>query len=125
MGEVLLKKNYLVCLGDCYSNDPHINKADFHVRTLLRAVSGGSVLIVHCPEKDRRQQTLEVLPQLVRGLREKGFDLATLGELFPMEMTGHFGARPSRELKVELQKPVGIVFEDSTEGGVYVESFMP
>lgn len=83
MRSVLLRRGYSVCLGDCYSSDPHIENADWHVRTLLRAAEAGSVLILHCPEANSRQQTLQVLPRLVEGLRARNLDLVTLDELFP------------------------------------------
>lgn len=86
MRSVLIQEGYIVCLGDCYSSDPTINDVEFHCRTLLRGVRSGSVIIVHCPEQDNhRHQTLELLPRLVRELRDRGLVLATLDELFPLE----------------------------------------
>jgi len=82
MRAVLLRKGYCVCLGDCYSNDPHIDDASYHVDTLLLAATGGSVIIVHCPEAECRQQTLDVVPELVAGLRKRNLSLVTLDELF-------------------------------------------
>eukprot|EP00747_Dinoflagellata_sp_TGD_P039104 gnl/TRDRNA2_/TRDRNA2_140067_c0_seq1.p1 gnl/TRDRNA2_/TRDRNA2_140067_c0~~gnl/TRDRNA2_/TRDRNA2_140067_c0_seq1.p1 ORF type:complete len:139 (-),score=18.32 gnl/TRDRNA2_/TRDRNA2_140067_c0_seq1:94-510(-) len=82
MRAVLSRKGYRVCLGDCYSNDPHIDDISYHVKTLLRAATGGSVLIVHCPEANLRQQTLKVVPELVAGLRKRNLQLVTLNELF-------------------------------------------
>lgn len=82
MRRVLLRKGYEVCLGDCFSSDPKVDDVDFHVRTLSRAVRGGSVLILHCPESTCRQQTLELIPRLASELRNLDFEFATLDELF-------------------------------------------
>lgn len=83
MREVLLEDGYTVCLGDCYSSDPHIHDPDYHCTTLLRGARGGSVIIVHCPEENTRHQTLDLLPKLVRGLSDRGLRHVTLDELFP------------------------------------------
>lgn len=82
MRRVCAQEGYRVALGDCYSDDPHISDPDFHVSTLLHSASAGSVLIVHCPEPGRREQTLLVLPRLVEGLRQKNLTLTTLDDLF-------------------------------------------
>lgn len=83
MRSVCAEEGYSICLGDCYSSDPDINDVEYHATTLLRCASAGSVIIVHCPEEGLRHQTLEVVPKLVQGLRERGLQLATLDELFP------------------------------------------
>jgi len=83
MRSVCAEEGYSVCLGDCYSSDPDIHDVEYHAATLLRGASAGSVMIVHCPEEGCRHQTLEVVPKLVRGLQERGLQLATLDELFP------------------------------------------
>eukprot|EP00930_Biecheleria_cincta_P058345 TRINITY_DN44186_c0_g1_i1.p1 TRINITY_DN44186_c0_g1~~TRINITY_DN44186_c0_g1_i1.p1 ORF type:complete len:246 (-),score=35.25 TRINITY_DN44186_c0_g1_i1:132-836(-) len=82
MREVLRQKGYTVCLGDCYSADPHVNEFEFHVRVLSRAAKGGSIIILHCPEANCRRQTFQVLPKLVGELRDRGYDPVTLDELF-------------------------------------------
>jgi len=83
MRSVCAEEGYSVCLGDCYSSDHDIPNVEYHATTLLRGASAGSVIIVHCPEEGCRHQTLEVVPKLVRGLQQRGLQLATLDELFP------------------------------------------
>lgn len=82
MRQVCIEEGYTVCLGDCYSDDCGIGDVDYHVTTLLRGAVGGSIIIVHCPEGGRRAQTLEVLPQLVAGLRQRGLEPVSLTEMF-------------------------------------------
>lgn len=74
-----------VAMGDCYSDDPHVNDAKWHVKMLAGMSLPGSVIILHCPEADNhRAQTLQILGPLVEELRAKGLQCVTLQTLFPM-----------------------------------------
>lgn len=49
------------------------------VRGVLRNAQGGSIVVFHMNRKG--VHTAEVLPEVIKGLREKGFTLVTVGEL--------------------------------------------
>jgi peptidoglycan/xylan/chitin deacetylase (PgdA/CDA1 family) len=49
------------------------------VRTVLRDAKGGSIIVFHMNRKG--VHTAEVLPDIINGLRNKGFTLVTVGEL--------------------------------------------
>jgi len=82
MREVCRQKGYRVCMGDSYSADPQVNDPDFHVEALSRSAKGGSIIILHCPEANSRQQTLQVLRGLVGVLRARCHRMVTLDDLF-------------------------------------------
>ena len=49
------------------------------VRGIVRDAKGGSIIVFHMNRKG--VHTAEVLPEIIDGLREKGFTLVTVGEL--------------------------------------------
>jgi peptidoglycan-N-acetylglucosamine deacetylase len=49
------------------------------VRGVLRKAKGGSIIVFHINKKG--VHTAESLPAIIKGLREKGFDLVTVGEM--------------------------------------------
>ncbi len=49
------------------------------VRVVLRDAQGGSIIVFHMNKKG--VHTAEILPEIIRGLREKGFTLVTVGEM--------------------------------------------
>ncbi len=49
------------------------------VRSVLREAKGGSIIVFHMNRKG--VHTAEILPEIIKGLREKGFTLVTVGEL--------------------------------------------
>ncbi len=49
------------------------------IRSVLREARGGSIIVFHMNRKG--VHTAEVLPDIIKGLREKGFTLVTVGEM--------------------------------------------
>ncbi len=49
------------------------------VRGIVRDAKGGSIIVFHMNRKG--VHTAEILPEIIDGLREKGFTLVTVGEL--------------------------------------------
>lgn len=66
---------YDVASGD---PDPHLSARKI-VQGVLHDAKNGSIIIFHMNRKGVR--TAEVLPEVIRGLRKKGFELVTVGEL--------------------------------------------
>jgi peptidoglycan/xylan/chitin deacetylase (PgdA/CDA1 family) len=69
---------------DIASGDPDPGLSPRRIaRSVLRDAQGGSIIVFHMNEKGAH--TAEVLPEVIRGLREKGFTLVTVGDLLGAE----------------------------------------
>jgi peptidoglycan/xylan/chitin deacetylase (PgdA/CDA1 family) len=65
---------------DLASGDPDPNlSAKAIVRVVLRDAQGGSIIVFHMNRKG--VHTAEFLPEVIQGLRQKGFAFVTVGEL--------------------------------------------
>jgi peptidoglycan/xylan/chitin deacetylase (PgdA/CDA1 family) len=65
---------------DIASGDPDPNLSPQRIaRIVLRDAKGGSIIVFHMNKNG--VHTAEVLPQIIEGLRKKGFTLVTVGEL--------------------------------------------
>ncbi len=77
----LAKKAGLVTIQyDIASGDPDPGLSPQRiVRSVLRDAKGGSIVVFHMNRKG--VHTAEMLPEIIKGLREKGFTLVTVGEM--------------------------------------------
>lgn len=73
--EGLVTVEYDIASGD---PDPTLSTARI-VRVVLRDAKGGSIIVFHM--NGNGVHTAEALPQIIEGLRNKGFTLVTVGEL--------------------------------------------
>ncbi len=65
---------------DIASGDPDPGLAPQRVvRRILRDAKGGSIIVFHMNRKG--VHTAEILPEIIKGLRERGFTLVTVGEM--------------------------------------------
>jgi peptidoglycan-N-acetylglucosamine deacetylase len=65
---------------DIASGDPDPNlSAERIARNVLRQAKGGSIIVFHM--NTRGVHTAEALPLIIKGLRDRGFSLVTVGEL--------------------------------------------
>jgi peptidoglycan/xylan/chitin deacetylase (PgdA/CDA1 family) len=65
---------------DLASGDPDPNlSAKNIVRVVLRDAQGGSIIVFHMNRKG--VHTAEILPEIINGLRQRGFAFVTVGEL--------------------------------------------
>ena len=65
---------------DIASGDPDAGLSPQRIiKNILRDAKGGSILVFHMNRKG--VHTAEILPEIIDGLRKKGFDLVTVGEL--------------------------------------------
>jgi peptidoglycan/xylan/chitin deacetylase (PgdA/CDA1 family) len=71
----LITVQYDIASGD---PDPDLSPQKI-VRSVLRDAKGGSIIVFHMNRNG--VHTADVLPQIVNGLRERGFTLVTIGEL--------------------------------------------
>jgi peptidoglycan/xylan/chitin deacetylase (PgdA/CDA1 family) len=70
-------------------------------RGVLRNAKGGSIIVFHMNRNGIH--TSQALPEIVRGLREKGFTLVTVGELLKNKQTPP--AAPGKSRAVSTQQP--------------------
>jgi peptidoglycan/xylan/chitin deacetylase (PgdA/CDA1 family) len=66
---------YDIASGD---PDPHLTSARI-VRSAVKNAQGGSILVFHMNRKG--VHTAEILPEIISGLRKRGFMLVTVGEM--------------------------------------------
>ncbi len=59
--------------------DPNLSRQRI-ARSVLRDAKGGSIIVFHMNRNG--MHTAEVLPEIISGLRQRGFTLVTVGELF-------------------------------------------
>jgi peptidoglycan/xylan/chitin deacetylase (PgdA/CDA1 family) len=71
----LITVQYDIASGD---PDPDLSQQRI-VRSVLRDAKGGSIIVFHMNRNG--VHTADLLPQIVNGLRERGFTLVTIGEL--------------------------------------------
>ncbi len=65
---------------DIASGDPDPGLSSKRIiRSVLREAKGGSIIVFHMNRKG--VHTAEMLPDIIKGLREKGFTLVTVGEM--------------------------------------------
>eukprot|EP00435_Cladocopium_sp_Y103_P010968 s1561_g2.t2 len=81
MHGVVSKYGMQHALGDCYCDDWAIEDSDWVAGTMLQQVRGGSVLILHMPERGFREHILKALELLLIGLKQKGLTAVTLSQL--------------------------------------------
>ncbi len=90
---------------DLASGDPDPNLSPQRIaRVILRDSRGGSIIVFHMNRNG--VHTAEILPQVIEGLRKKGFELVTVGELLkagkPADLTKEArrpAARPPNNIK--------------------------
>jgi peptidoglycan/xylan/chitin deacetylase (PgdA/CDA1 family) len=77
----LAKESGLITIQyDIASGDPDQNLSKERiVQRVLREAKGGSIIVFHMNKKG--VHTAEVLPEIINGLRDKGFTLVTVGEM--------------------------------------------
>merc|ERR1712032_1468946 len=89
MASVLDELGYKVILGDVYTNDVGItDDADFHAGILSASTCDGSVIVLH---NFARGPTLEVLNTALPQLRQRGFDMLRLTDMFMDEENAPWG----------------------------------
>jgi peptidoglycan/xylan/chitin deacetylase (PgdA/CDA1 family) len=103
-------------LWDVVSGDPGERAtADRIVKAVLPAVRPGSIVIFHI--NGRAPHTKEALPEIIRGLRDKGFAFVTISQLLRQPDARQRAARPSpfgyRPLGHKKTQPKGESLADS------------
>jgi len=86
MTEVLDKNDYLNILGDIYSLDANYDKdPKKHANLIVENIEKGSIIILHTPEKDKRQKTFEILDDIIPRIKAKGYRFELLSQYFRNE----------------------------------------
>jgi peptidoglycan-N-acetylglucosamine deacetylase len=78
-------QNYAVVMWSQTSadTDPRA-KYQVFVKNVLRDAKPGGIVLMHDGGGDRRR-TVQALPEIIKGLKEKGYRFVTLPELFALE----------------------------------------
>jgi peptidoglycan/xylan/chitin deacetylase (PgdA/CDA1 family) len=75
---------------DIASGDPDAGlSAERIARAVVNEARGGSIVVFHMNRNGHR--TAEALPEIIKGLREKGFELVTVGEMLGKSDAGTRG----------------------------------
>lgn len=116
----LLTIQYDIPSGD---PDPGLSPQKI-ARSVLRDAKGGSIVVFHMNRNG--VHTAEALPEIVEGLRKKGFLLVTVGELLVQEEHGRRREQPfGKPLKLYVSHPVPVDFpeEDMAEDVLSINAF--
>jgi chitin deacetylase len=77
---ILRKQHMLMTLWDVDTEDYKLPGTDAIVQTVLSQAKPGSIVLMHDGGGDR-SQTLAAVPQIIKGLRAKGFKFVTVPQL--------------------------------------------
>jgi peptidoglycan/xylan/chitin deacetylase (PgdA/CDA1 family) len=107
----LVTVQYDIASGD---PDPGLS-AKRIARAVVNDARGGSIVVFHMNENGLR--TAEALPEIIKGLREKGFELATVGEMLkkPDAVKGRKGegeTEKEKEKEVPATGPTSVTTEE-------------
>ncbi|CAE7223582.1 unnamed protein product [Symbiodinium natans] len=83
MQKVLTAEGFTHVLCDSFANDTQINDAAFISDSLLSMVdsTGGSIVVIHMPERGFREHNFEALRLLLSGLQQQNLRVVTLSEM--------------------------------------------
>jgi len=83
MQRVLIRHGFTNVLCDCFANDTLIADSAFLAETLLSMVDphGGSMLIIHAPERGFREHNFDAIRALLLGLQQRNMRVLTVSEL--------------------------------------------
>jgi peptidoglycan-N-acetylglucosamine deacetylase len=91
---------------DIASGDPDPNLSPQRIaRVVLQDAKGGSIIVFHMNRNG--VHTAEVLPRVIEGLRKKGFELVTVGDMLRKNGPAGATARRSDEEKARGTKKAG------------------
>jgi len=88
MRKVTNRHGFTHVLSDCYANDPWIPDPSFIAKTMLSQATNGSIAVIHMPERGFREYNLNALREFLRGVREKGLQVVTLGNMHELAYGG-------------------------------------
>eukprot|EP00928_Gymnodinium_smaydae_P008817 TRINITY_DN13244_c0_g1_i2.p1 TRINITY_DN13244_c0_g1~~TRINITY_DN13244_c0_g1_i2.p1 ORF type:complete len:520 (+),score=91.47 TRINITY_DN13244_c0_g1_i2:190-1749(+) len=74
---VLKRHGFTNVLTDCFANDTIVEDAGVISEALLSIVEGGSIVVIHVPERGFREHNLAALRLLLEGLQERGLQAVT------------------------------------------------
>merc|ERR550532_892553 len=72
MRDVLSQRGYDIALGDVWSDDTGIDDREFHSTMIKATACDGSIIVLHCPDRITRNQTLGIIADVVPRVRARG-----------------------------------------------------
>merc|ERR1711972_847632 len=85
MADVLDERGYDVVLADVWSNEVEIDDREFHSQVIMGAACDGSIIVLHAPDRESRNQTLGIIADTVPILRNRGLRLVRLSDMVAEE----------------------------------------
>ncbi len=103
---------------DIPSGDPDPGLSPQRIaRTVLRDAKGGSIIVFHMNRNGLH--TAEALPEIIEGLRKKGFKLVTVGELLREKKGLTTEPRNSMPAKLNISHPLALKASHTTSGAAF------
>ena len=81
MQAVLEEKGLTHVVSDAFANDTEIPDAEWVADFVLKNTKPGSILLIHMPERGRREWNFEAMRLTLEGLKERGLAVTTLSAL--------------------------------------------
>jgi len=83
MWRVLQRYSFTNVLCDVFANDTVISDPEFIAQTLLSLLhrEGGSIVVIHVPERGFREHNLRALHMFLQGLADMGLSAVTVSAL--------------------------------------------
>ncbi len=86
MMEVLSERGYEHIICDGFASDTSIPDAKWISTFILKRTKPGSILLIHMPENNIREWNYEAIELTLKGLKEKGYKVVTVSELFELTL---------------------------------------
>jgi len=81
MQAVLDERGLTHVVSDAFANDTEIPDAEWVADFVLKNTKPGSILLIHMPERGRREWNFEAMRLTLEGLKERGLSVTTLSAL--------------------------------------------
>ena len=79
--KIIKDKGYVLVLADVYPYDHIITSTNFHSWYINHSIKPGSIIVLHDYER-RGERTKETLDKILPKLKQKGYAVVSLGELY-------------------------------------------
>ena len=85
MQSVLDEQGYTHVVCSVFANDTAIPDPKWISKFILKRVEPGSIILIHMPEKGVREWNYEAMEITLEGLKEQGFSVVTVSELYNLK----------------------------------------
>tara|TARA_B110000014_G_scaffold146285_1_gene101779 strand:- start:2191 stop:3036 length:846 start_codon:yes stop_codon:yes gene_type:complete len=85
MQSVLDEQDYIHVVCSVFANDTAIPDSKWISKFILQRVESGSIILIHMPEKGVREWNYEAMQITLEGLKQQGFSVVTISELYNLK----------------------------------------